>query len=209
MLLINNSLPRSLTSLDNSEPFNEKDNQNKERLRISRDLHDGLAQEIAAIGYQLDALIGRNDLTHEPRQHLRRIRGQVSELSLRARTEIYQLRKSIQQSPTIAVTESLAAIAAKRGRTVIVAGELPAENSDILQAVIEELVENFCRHETSLTCTVELSPELIRIFPITASEVNFNSERLGLRGANERLHEISWEFFTAATAIGIRPQFLP
>ena len=31
---------------------------NSERVRLARELHDGLAQELAAVGYRLDQVIG-------------------------------------------------------------------------------------------------------------------------------------------------------
>ena len=46
---------------------------NSERSRLARELHDGLAQELSAIGYQLDSLIGDELIIHSARQNLRKV----------------------------------------------------------------------------------------------------------------------------------------
>ena len=56
MLLVNNSLARLMNSSPNSD-----------RSRLARELHDGLAQELAAIGYKLDSIIGQENLNQKSR----------------------------------------------------------------------------------------------------------------------------------------------
>ena len=40
---------------------------NTERTRLARELHDGLAQELAAFGYRLDQVIGDENLGNSNR----------------------------------------------------------------------------------------------------------------------------------------------
>jgi len=47
---------------------------NSERTRLARELHDGLAQELAAFGYRLDQVIGDENLGSENRSTLRDLR---------------------------------------------------------------------------------------------------------------------------------------
>jgi NarL family two-component system sensor histidine kinase LiaS len=64
----------------------------EERLRIARELHDGVAQEVAALGYRLDELIGRSETTSDIRKSLRDIRMTVTNLGSSIRDEIFLLR---------------------------------------------------------------------------------------------------------------------
>jgi len=41
---------------------------NSERSRLARELHDGLAQELASVGYQLDQLVGDPTLDNKNRR---------------------------------------------------------------------------------------------------------------------------------------------
>jgi signal transduction histidine kinase len=47
---------------------------NTERTRLARELHDGLAQELAAFGYRLDQVIGDENLGNSNRASLRELR---------------------------------------------------------------------------------------------------------------------------------------
>ena len=78
MLLVNNSLARLMNSSPNSD-----------RSRLARELHDGLAQELAAIGYKLDSIIGRENLDQSSRSDLRGLRSAISGLIDQVRNEIF------------------------------------------------------------------------------------------------------------------------
>ena len=56
---------------------------NTERSRLARELHDGLAQELASLGYRLDQIIGSNNLDNINRTPLRQIRFSISGLLIR------------------------------------------------------------------------------------------------------------------------------
>ena len=47
---------------------------NSERSRLARELHDGLAQELASLGYRLDQIIGDSNLDNKNRYFLRELR---------------------------------------------------------------------------------------------------------------------------------------
>lgn len=63
-----------------------------ERLRVARDLHDTLAQELAAVGYLCDEAISLSAMG-ETRQSLIDIRNRLSELNIVLRDEIGILRE--------------------------------------------------------------------------------------------------------------------
>jgi NarL family two-component system sensor histidine kinase LiaS len=62
------------------------------QLALARRLHDGLAQELIALGYELDLVIGEASLAPSIRGELREIRLKLSEISRTFRDEIYLLR---------------------------------------------------------------------------------------------------------------------
>jgi NarL family two-component system sensor histidine kinase LiaS len=68
------------------------ENISQERLRIAREIHDGIAQQIAAIGYQIDSIIGDDSLPPSARNELRRTRSALTLLGASVRDEIFQLR---------------------------------------------------------------------------------------------------------------------
>ena len=63
-----------------------------ERTRLARELHDGLAQELSAFGYQLDQVIGDHKLDNKNRGLLRQLRFSLSGIINQVRNEIYELR---------------------------------------------------------------------------------------------------------------------
>ena len=115
----------------------------EERARIARELHDGIAQDLAALGYALDAEIGRSDTSDSSRKALRTLREQVTNLNAKVRAEIFTLRS--EKSPTI--DEQLQEALKTLGISVEVSGALPeGAIAEELRKVIIELVRNAKEH---------------------------------------------------------------
>ena len=62
------------------------------RLELARDLHDGIAQDLVALGYELDLLLGATESTVESRREIRGLRFKVDGLISKVRHEMYALR---------------------------------------------------------------------------------------------------------------------
>jgi NarL family two-component system sensor histidine kinase LiaS len=69
-----------------------------ERLRLARELHDGIAQDLVGLGYSLDLLLAHENLNSSTRASIRSSRLQVDELMAKVRSEILDLRSSSQES---------------------------------------------------------------------------------------------------------------
>jgi len=69
-----------------------------ERLDVARELHDGIAQDLVALGYSLDLLLATDELPQSARSSIRGARLQVDELMRKVRSEIFNLRKQSQLS---------------------------------------------------------------------------------------------------------------
>jgi signal transduction histidine kinase len=70
----------------------QEDKEELERLGLARRLHETLAQDLAAIGYQLDAVIAEQELAQNHRNELRSIRMEVMRVAREFRDVIYRLR---------------------------------------------------------------------------------------------------------------------
>ncbi|MEY4291559.1 MAG: hypothetical protein RL130_1501 [Actinomycetota bacterium] len=65
-----------------------------ERIDLARELHDGIAQDLVAIGYSLDLLLADSSLSQQTRSGLRASRLQVDDLMNKVRDEIFHLRRN-------------------------------------------------------------------------------------------------------------------
>lgn len=66
--------------------------QTPERLRIARELHDGIAQDLVGLGYQLDLILADAELSEQTRSSVRSSRFHVDSLIGKVRAEILALR---------------------------------------------------------------------------------------------------------------------
>jgi len=64
----------------------------QERARLAREVHDGVAQDLAALAYQLDELATSPGVALEERREIRRLRSDLTETLNRLRSAIFELR---------------------------------------------------------------------------------------------------------------------
>lgn len=160
----------------------------QERTRIARELHDGIAQELAAIGYALDSEIGRSDTSAASRAGLRVIREQITGLNIKVRDEIYHLRslRDDVQSDFLSALDSLQVDSQ-------VKGALPDSEVGLeLGKVLIELSRNAVDHGQATLIKVDIDSKLIIIENNGESSAPLASERFGLVGIAERLDLICW-----------------
>ena len=65
---------------------------NTARLDLARELHDGIAQDLVALGYELDLLLAHSDPSTQSRKEIRGMRFRVDEMISKVRREMYALR---------------------------------------------------------------------------------------------------------------------
>jgi signal transduction histidine kinase len=63
-----------------------------EQLALARELHDGIAQDLVALGYSLDLLLANPEISDEVRIGIRNSRFQIDDLISKVRLEIFALR---------------------------------------------------------------------------------------------------------------------
>ena len=166
-----------------------------ERARIARELHDGIAQNLAAIGYSLDEEIGRSDTTAESRTALRLIRDEVTSLNATMREEIFKLRKAIELEAHQELIQSLQALPLD----FTIEGELTDGAIGLAQCkVLVELARNAVSHSKAQKVTIDILSTLITFTSDGESISTTKRLGFGLQGAAERLASIGWELEISA-----------
>jgi signal transduction histidine kinase len=154
---------------------------NTERTRLARELHDGLAQELAAFGYRLDQVIGDENLGNSNRASLRELRLSLSSIINQVRDEIYELRSDKSKDFHQQLTEQIGTLLAGSEIKIEIDGQI---------SVKAELVLNAKRHSGCSLISIQLAPELITIEDNGSGGVTKKSDSYGIDGVRERLNLI-------------------
>lgn len=165
---------------------------NTERTRLARELHDGLAQELASFGYQLDELIGDINLDFNNRSTLRELRFCLSSIVNQVRDEIYELRGNNLKSINQQIDDQLTSLLANSEISYLLKGEIQvnsAKKFELLRA-IRELLINAKRHANCSKITIDLAPKTIVISDNGVGGIKSKLNSFGLSGVNERLKQI-------------------
>ena len=124
----------------------------EERQRVAREIHDGVAQEVASLGYAVDDL-SADAITEAQRTRLQALRAEISRVVSELRLSIFDLRSEI--SPTAglgsALSDYVRTVGAKSGLTVhLTLDEEPTrlrrEIETELLRIAQEAVTNARRH---------------------------------------------------------------
>jgi two-component system, NarL family, sensor histidine kinase LiaS len=165
---------------------------NSDRSRLARELHDGLAQELAAVGYKLDSVIGRDNLDQSARNDLRRLRSTITALIEQVRNEIYEMRSNSNRSFAEAVRSQLETLLSGSEISFTLQGECEISKDDHYELIrcIRELILNSISHSNCMNIQILLTDNSIiysddGLFHETSSNLSF-----GLTGISERLSRL-------------------
>ncbi|CAB4874932.1 unannotated protein [freshwater metagenome] len=106
-----------------------------QRVKLAQELHDGIAQDLVGLGYQVDSLVGTPNTPPELRSHLRSLRFALSELVEKIRAEILMLRSGDQ----------------------FLTSKYETSTQFELQRIFGELIRNSQEHSAATTLTVRVS----------------------------------------------------
>jgi signal transduction histidine kinase len=126
-----------------------------ERQRLAREIHDGIAQEVASLGYVVDHMAST---TRDPAvaQGLRDLRGELSRVVADLRLSIFDLRSDV--SPTnglgAALSDYVRQVGAKSDLTVhLTLNEAPTRLSPAVEAellrIAQEAITNARKHASA------------------------------------------------------------
>jgi len=165
---------------------------NSERTRLARELHDGLTQELASLGYRLDQIIGSNNLDNINRAPLRQIRFSISGLINQVRDEIFELRTNESKSFKAQLDQQLSTILSLSDITYEIHGEIEVKSNQRfeLMRAVRELIFNAMRHADCSVIQISLTNNQIEIEDNGVGGVIEKQNSYGLLGVRERLAEI-------------------
>ncbi|MGJ7441413.1 sensor histidine kinase [Aquipuribacter sp. MA13-6] len=178
-----------------------------ERLRLAREIHDGIAQELASVGYLLDDLAERvpGDAAREVedvRDHVRRVTGEL-------RLSIFDLRSGVDDEIGLgtALSEHVQRIGQQSDLVVhTVLDEhgprLPVGVEVELLRVAQEAVTNVRKHAQAnnlwVECTVDAPRAWLRIADDGVGLQPAGPQSMGMRGMQERARRIGGDLLVLA-----------
>lgn len=158
------------------------------KVEIAQEIHDGIAQDLVALGFQLDLVLAAPLTPALVRNEIRTIRFCVSELIEKVRGEIYALRTPSE------FNDQLREIVLSISPAIEISGddlELSEVDCDLLLRVIPELLRNAHTHSGASQILLHLSSDENRPV-ITVSDngqggATMGSGRYGILGCIERV----------------------
>lgn len=144
----------------------------EERRRLAREIHDGIAQELASMGYVVDDLAARARYLPELESDLKALRAELTRVISELRLSIFDLRSEVASTVGLgtAISDYVRQIGAGSSMTVhLILDEtpvrLPVDAETELLRITQEAVTNARKHARAqnlwVTCTVD--PPLARI----------------------------------------------
>jgi hypothetical protein len=165
-----------------------------ERARVAREIHDGLAQKIAALGYELDSLSTHPGVDASARTETRRIRAALSETLADLRTQMHHLAHD-----PITLRSEIESLFAHLGMVAhleINEDSLPVGTGWEIRSIIHEALRNISQHShaTEVWCEYSATPEQVRLliedngqgFTAKRSVNVATTDRRGIIGMQER-----------------------
>ena len=145
---------------------------NGERVTLAQELHDGIAQDLVALGFSIDTLLSQSkDL--EIKSSLRHLRFTVTELIDKVRSEIHSLRKGSQS----------------------IASSTDTDTTFELQRIFLELIRNVQEHSHASKLMVKIADNGIGGAKVTDGS-------FGLSGIQERATKLNGEAHIDSTTEG-------
>ncbi|WP_336922680.1 sensor histidine kinase [Aquipuribacter sp. SD81] len=173
-----------------------------ERLRLAREIHDGIAQELASVGYLLDDVANR--VPDDNAEDLRALRAHVRRVVSDLRLSIFDLRSGVDDSIGLgtALSEHVQRVGQQSDLVVHTVldefGErLPPGVEVELLRIAQEAVTNVRKHAQAsnlwVDCTVEAPRAWVRIADDGIGLQPPGPQSMGLKGMRERARRIGGE----------------
>ncbi len=178
---------------------------NPARIELARDLHDGIAQDLVALGYELDLLLGATESTVESRREIRVLRFKIDDLISKVRREMYALRDLKETSFQEVLKQLIIEICGDMHVTQTISDiSIPSSYQSELRAIAIELLRNARVHSGASHIEVLLKGVENRTYlevsdnGVGGAQVNTSHlgslGRLGLVGVKERVEQLHGQF---------------
>lgn len=167
-----------------------------EQLRIARELHDGIAQDLVGLGYQLDLILADSQLSELSRNQVRASRLHIDSLIIKVRNEILALRKESEETFHMLLQRYAKEICT--GMEVSFEVEEVAVNADQqseLLAVAAEILRNIVAHSGATLILIKLywvnNHTCLEISDNGNGGAVIKENRWGLQGITERIQALN------------------
>ncbi len=179
-----------------------------ERMRLAREIHDGIAQDLASVGYALDDI--RRDCEPELARQVTGVRENLQAMVADLRMSIFDLRTGIDDSAGLGTTlsEHAQRVGGQSGLVVhAVLDESPGKRLPIsveveLMRIVQEAITNVRRHAAAsnlwLNVTVEPPRALISVTDDGRGLRPGRPDSFGITGMKERARRIGAELRVSA-----------
>jgi signal transduction histidine kinase len=134
-----------------------------ERRRLAREIHDGIAQDVASLGYVVDELVATSD-NEAQRVGLRELRSELTRVVSELRLSIFDLRSEVSAHTGVsaALSEYVRLVGTKAGMTVHLSlnespQRLRSEVETEMLRIAQEAVTNARRHSGAKNLWVTLA----------------------------------------------------
>ena len=138
----------------------------EERRRLAREIHDGIAQELASMGYVVDDLAARARYLPDLEADLKTLRCELTRVITELRLSIFDLRSEVQTTTGLgtALSDYVRQVGASSNLTVhLVLDEtpvrLPIDSETELLRIAQEAVTNARKHANAhnlwVTCRID------------------------------------------------------
>ncbi|MFI7589480.1 sensor histidine kinase [Spongisporangium articulatum] len=170
-----------------------------ERMRLAREIHDGIAQDLASVGYALDDI--RRDAPEETAQGIASVRQQLQTMVADLRMSIFDLRAGVDDSVGLgtAISEHVQRVGAQSGLKVHISMDesrrrLPVSVEVEVLRIVQEAVANVRRHARArnlwLTVTVEPPRAHVQVIDDGRGLRPGRPDSFGITGMRERARRI-------------------
>ncbi len=176
----------------------------EERRRLAREIHDGVAQEVASLGYVVDDLSARAT-DPDSKADLATLRHELTRIVSELRLSIFDLRTDVQPASGLgaALTGYVRSVGTGSGLTVHLvldesAYRLPIEAETELLRVAQEAITNARKHARArnlwVTCRVDPPRAFLRIADDGQGMGSARSDSFGLEIMRERTSRLGASF---------------
>jgi len=182
---------------------------NAARLDLARELHDGIAQDLVALGYELDLLLARSDTSIQSRKEVRGMRFRVDEMISKVRREMYELRDLKIESVQVYLTKISEQLCGSALSKVDIEEFFINDGlSANIKAIATELLRNSVSHARASAIELHLSQIENHIYLEVRDNgiggLTMESSRLGLTGIQERVESFGGTLIYQSTELGTR-----
>lgn len=171
----------------------------QERQRLAREIHDGVAQEIASLGYVLDDLTA-SATSQLQRKKLMDLRGELSRVVSELRLSIFDLRTEVSAGLGSALSDYVREVGARSGIKVhtsleVAPTRLRPEVETELFRIAQEAITNARKHSGArnlwVDCVIRPPAATISVVDDGRGLGHARSDSFGIKVMKERAERIS------------------